>query len=115
MTAMLTARLLAIDWGTSAARAYWLGAQGVILERRDAPLGIQKIGEGTFADSLTELCGGTVPESLPILACGMIGSRQGWIEAPYRECPAPFDVIGAALTKVPDVGMWIVPGLFCRD
>ena len=28
---------------------------------------------------------------LPVLACGMIGSRQGWREAPYLPTPAGFD------------------------
>ena len=45
----------------------------------------------------------------------MIGSRQGWIEAPYRECPAGFDAIAAGLTPVPDASLFIVPGLLCRD
>ena len=45
----------------------------------------------------------------------MIGSRQGWIEAPYRDCPADFDAIAAALTRVPGAALAIVPGLICRD
>jgi 2-dehydro-3-deoxygalactonokinase len=44
----------------------------------------------------------------------MIGSRQGWVEAPYCECPAGFDAIAAALTSVPGTRLRIVPGLICR-
>jgi 2-dehydro-3-deoxygalactonokinase len=50
-----------------------------------------------------------------LIACGMIGSRQGWIEAPYRPCPADFDAIAAALTPVPGTTLSIVPGLICED
>jgi len=45
----------------------------------------------------------------------MIGSRQGWIEAPYRDCPAGVDAIANALTRVPDTPLLIVPGLIVRD
>jgi 2-dehydro-3-deoxygalactonokinase len=49
---------------------------------------------------------------------GMIGSRQGWKEAPYVACPAGEAEIAA---RVVDVSWgdrrraWIVPGLSCRD
>jgi 2-dehydro-3-deoxygalactonokinase len=45
----------------------------------------------------------------------MIGSRQGWGEASYCACPADFDTIAAALTRVPGTALAIVPGLICRD
>jgi 2-dehydro-3-deoxygalactonokinase len=45
---------------------------------------------------------------------GMVGSRQGWKEAPYVQCPAGFDEIAAELVEVRQ-GVWIVPGLACRD
>jgi len=107
--------LIAIDWGTSAARAYRLDARGVILDERSAPLGVQKIAAGEFPNALATLLGGEVPSDVPMIASGMIGSRQGWIEAPYRECPADFDAIVAALTPVPGTRLRIVPGLICRD
>ena len=39
----------------------------------------------------------------------------GWVEAPYRPCPADFDAIAAALTRAPGTALAIVPGLICRD
>ena len=36
-------RLIAIDWGTSFARAYTLDAQGAVIAERSLPLGIQRI------------------------------------------------------------------------
>ena len=111
----MPAALIAIDWGTSSARAYRLDARGRILDEKSAALGVQKVEPGKFPQALTALLGGDVPEDVPMIACGMIGSRQGWIEAPYRDCPADFEGVAAALTPVPGTRLRIVPGLVCRD
>jgi 2-dehydro-3-deoxygalactonokinase len=108
-------RLIAIDWGTSSARAYALTDHGEIISEMSAPLGVQRVTAGDFAGALAALCGGQVPAGVPLIASGMIGSRQGWVEAPYRECPAGFDAIAAGLTPVPGTALAIVPGLICRD
>jgi len=108
-------RLIAIDWGTSSARAYALDANGGVVSERNAPLGIQHIADGRFSDALATLCGGAVPEGMPLLASGMIGSRQGWVEAPYCACPAGFAAIAAGLVGVSGTNLRIVPGLICRD
>lgn len=112
---IIPAALIAIDWGTSVARAYRLDARGGILDERSAPLGVQKVAAGGFPDALRALLDGLTDEGVPLIACGMIGSRQGWIEAPYRECPATLDALAAALTAVPGTRLAIVPGLICRD
>ena len=39
-------------------------------------------------DALATLLGDWRDERAPRIACGMIGSRQGWVEAPYVACPA---------------------------
>lgn len=107
--------LIAIDWGTTSARAYRLDAQGRILDQRSAPLGVQTIAAGGFPAALKALLGEEVAAEVPLLACGMVGSRQGWIEAPYRECPAGLAELAAALTPVPGSRLALVPGLICHD
>lgn len=107
--------LLAIDWGTSSTRAYAMDRQGRIRDAHSAPLGVQRVAKGEFAQALQTLCGGEVPEGVPLIACGMIGSRQGWIEVPYRDCPADFGAVVAGLTRVPGTALAIVPGLICHD
>jgi len=110
----MSAALIAIDWGTSTARAYRLDTRGAILHRKSAPLGVQKVAAGGFPGALRVLLDGA-NDDVPLIACGMIGSRQGWIEAPYRACPADFAMIASALTPVPGARLSIVPGLVCRD
>ena len=80
--------LIAIDWGTTAARAYALDARGTVIDTRSAPLGVQQVQDGRFADALAALLGDWHDDPAPRIACGMIGSRQGWLEAPYVACPA---------------------------
>jgi 2-dehydro-3-deoxygalactonokinase len=47
----------------------------------------------------------------------MIGSRQGWVEAPYAHCPAATENIVAALTRIGNGRRMIalVPGLACEN
>ena len=89
-----------------------------MLERRETDRGILSVHDGGFAAVLREVAGDWLRDDRgPLLASGMIGSRQGWIEAPYVACPAGIDQIAAALVPLPaDAGVrgWIVPGVSCR-
>ena len=107
--------LLALDWGTSSARAYRLDAAGTVLAERSAALGIQQVRDGAFAAALAALLGDWSTIDAPRLACGMIGSRQGWVEAPYLECPADLDALAASIAWTPERTLAIVPGVTCRD
>jgi 2-dehydro-3-deoxygalactonokinase len=41
----------------------------------------------------------------------MVGSRQGWVEAPYCEAPAGAAALASRLAAVPGMGLSIVPGI----
>ncbi|MFO1323796.1 MAG: 2-dehydro-3-deoxygalactonokinase [Burkholderiales bacterium] len=112
---MSSAALIAIDWGTTSARAYRLDPRGQVLAFRSEPLGISQVHDGRFADQLTRLIGDWSDERAPRLACGMIGSRQGWVEAPYVECPAPLADLVAGIVRTPEKTLAIVPGVRTRD
>ena len=109
------AALIAIDWGTTSARAYRIDAAGQVLATRSAPLGIQTIHDFGFVGALDALQGDWRGDAAPRIACGMIGSRQGWIEAPYVACPADLAGLGSALTRTPGGELAIVPGARCLD
>jgi 2-dehydro-3-deoxygalactonokinase len=110
--------LIAIDWGTSAVRAWLMAADGHIIARRHTPQGVLSITNGGFAHAFDELVAPWISAHgrLPALACGMIGSRQGWTEAPYATCPcAPGDLPGRlAHAQGGRVRLSIVPGV-ARD
>ena len=107
--------LLALDWGTTSARAYRLDSNGTILDTTSAQLGIQAITDRRFAAALDALLGSWRNEAVPRIACGMIGSRQGWIEAPYVRCPVELSALGENLVRTPGAELAIVPGALCVD
>jgi 2-dehydro-3-deoxygalactonokinase len=110
--------MIGIDWGTSGFRAFRLDEDGAIRDRRTAPRGILAVVDGGFEEELLRQVGDWIAEGeRHVLMSGMVGSRQGWVEAPYVPCPAGLAEIAAALTAVPCAGaaVFVVPGLSCRD
>ena len=102
-----------LDWGTTNLRAYLVDADGVVLARRTAQ-GILHVPNKDFAGAFTAAVGPWRAEApaLPALMSGMIGSRQGWAEAPYVSCPASLEEIAGAVIKVPNVtAVRIIPGV----
>ena len=109
--------MIGIDWGTTSLRAYRLAGR-IVLDRRDRPSGITKVASGAFPDTLRDLVTDWLAAGeTHILMAGMVGSRQGWVEAPYIPCPADPAALATALTKIPfgTVQLAIVPGLTHRD
>lgn len=113
---MAPARLIALDWGTSSLRAYLLGEGGALIEERRQPWGLLHLPEGGFAAALQGVAGDwlTALPTLPLIASGMVGSAQGWREAPYAGCPADAAALAAQLLRfeaLPGVALHIVPGV----
>ncbi len=114
MTRADTTDWIAVDWGTSALRASRL--RGVeILDEAQSDAGMGGLAPSEFEPALLALVEGWLsPDGTDILACGMVGARQGWVEAPYRAVPcAPVDGTGLAAAPVrdPRLRVRIVPGL----
>jgi 2-dehydro-3-deoxygalactonokinase len=105
---------IAVDWGTSNLRAWAMGAAGVIAAAHSDE-GMGKLARDGFEPALLQLIGPWLGAAVtPVVACGMVGSRQGWHEAPYRAVPCtPLD--RGALVVVPTtdarIRMMIAPGL----
>ncbi len=112
--------LIALDWGTTRARAFLIGADGGVLDKRSADRGIQSVPAGGFPAAFAEI-GGDLRRARPdaaVLLAGMVGSRNGWIEAPYVPCPASPEQIAAAGLQVrldDGTAATILPGLSCDE
>jgi 2-dehydro-3-deoxygalactonokinase len=90
-----------IDWGTSSFRAYLVKPDGSILERSESARGILTVARGEHEALLAGIIGGWLSGgALRIVMSGMIGSRQGWLEAPYARCPAGLQEIAAAMATI---------------
>lgn len=64
----------------------------------------------TLESHLAEL---GAPGNLPVIVCGMAGSRQGWVEANYVPVPADLSAILSGAVRIPGINrdVRIIPGL----
>ncbi|MGQ7848077.1 2-dehydro-3-deoxygalactonokinase [Granulosicoccus sp. 3-233] len=91
--------LIGLDWGTSSFRAHLLDREGLVLDCRSSDKGIMQIRDCDFEAELhRQVAVWAKWRDLPIVASGMIGSRNGWMETPYIEAPAQVDTLAGALT-----------------
>jgi 2-dehydro-3-deoxygalactonokinase len=115
----MTPALIALDWGTSSLRAYLMDGNGRVFDRRSNAHGIQNLpvpGIKGFERVFAEISAGWLAKypGLPVVAGGMVGSAQGWAEAPYVPCPADTaTLVGRAVTveTASGVRLLIAPGV----
>jgi 2-dehydro-3-deoxygalactonokinase len=105
----VAAALIALDWGTTSLRGWLIAVDGAILDRRVGGPGILGVGDADFATAYRRFVDDW--PALPTLASGMVGSKQGWVEAPYVGCPGGFADVVAGLRATPDDAVRIVPGI----
>lgn len=108
------AAFVAVDWGTTRLRASLVDSGGAVLDRTEADQGVQSVPAGGFPAVLERACGPWLADhgELPVVMAGMVGSRNGWVEAPYAPCPCGPEDLARAMLRVPggrDVR--IVPGV----
>jgi 2-dehydro-3-deoxygalactonokinase len=107
---------IAVDWGTSKLRAWGMDSDGEIAAEASSDKGMAKLDRVGFEPALLELVGGWLSSDrqIPVIACGMVGARQGWAEAPYRETPCKpvfFDLVGRPDTRDPRLNVTILAGI----
>lgn len=107
---------IAVDWGTTRLRAWAIAADGAVLADAASDAGMAHLAPEAFEPALLALIEDWLGRGpVPILACGMVGAKQGWQEAPYVPVPArPADLIPMPVTarlRDPRLRLSIVPGL----
>lgn len=112
---MMMVDWIAVDWGTTNLRAFAMGRDGIVAQAASDD-GMGRLERDGFEPALLRLIDPWLAEGrvTEVVACGMVGSRQGWHEAPYRAVPcAPLDP--ATLVSVPTrdarIRVRLVPGL----
>ncbi len=105
---------IAVDWGTSNLRVWGLAGDRVI-RQASSDQGMAQLARSEFEGALLALVADWLPDAqiTPVIACGMVGSRQGWVEAPYRALPCT--PLGGTLAQAPcrdlRLSVHVVPGL----
>jgi 2-dehydro-3-deoxygalactonokinase len=113
-----TLRFIVADWGTTRFRGY-LVENETILDEVSSEEGVSALQSGQHRGVFMRQCGRWLeaePDA-PVLLVGMVGSREGWVMAPYAACPAgPADIARAMIPVDLDNGRQahIVPGLSCE-
>jgi len=104
---------IAVDWGTSHLRAWAMSERDEVLSEARSDRGMGRLAPHEFEPALLDLIDPWLGAGTEILACGMVGSRQGWTEAPYVAVPCkPLDIAPvAAPTRDPRLRLRIVPGI----
>ena len=91
-------RWIAVDWGTSFFRAYLIEDELVSdkIETRD---GMKFIQQNDFERKFISLIEKWLIRDhvVEVFASGMLGARQGWMEAPYEKTPCNLNNIDYAI------------------
>ncbi|MBT0957792.1 2-dehydro-3-deoxygalactonokinase [Alphaproteobacteria bacterium KMM 3653] len=107
---------IAVDWGTTHLRVWLMSRGGRVLDKRVSEAGMGGLAPSEFEPALLETIGAALPEGqpVPVVICGMAGSRQGWTEAPYCAVPcAPPGIAEAVRVGAQDmrIDARILPGV----
>lgn len=111
---------IAVDWGTTNLRAWRVGTDGEVTAPLSSDKGMGTLAPGAFEGALLELIGPFLAGSkvTPVIACGMVGARQGWAEAPYASVPCTPPGAAEAIqppSQDPRIAVHILPGVMQSD
>ena len=112
---MLKPDWIAVDWGTSNMRAWAMSASGTVLDEVRSDRGMGSLKPNEFEQALRHAITAWDHKGAPIIACGMVGAKQGWMEAPYAAVPCPATPEGFTKPVAGDLDVHIIAGLKQAD
>ena len=112
----IKAKWIAADWGTTHIRAWAIGEEDNVLAFRESNEGMKDLQQNQFEPVLLKLIESWLDDTkvTTVMACGMVGSKQGWVETPYLKTPCvPIDnqQLAIATTKDNRIKVNFVPGV----
>tara|TARA_B100002049_G_scaffold236643_1_gene224035 strand:+ start:179 stop:1120 length:942 start_codon:yes stop_codon:yes gene_type:complete len=112
----IKAKWIAADWGTTHMRAWAIGEEDNVLAFRESNEGMKDLQQNEFEPVLLKLIESWLDDTkvTTVMACGMVGSKQGWAETPYLKTPCvPIDnqQLTIATTKDNRIKVNFVPGV----
>lgn len=107
---------IAVDWGTTHLRAWVFGPNNIPMNHLVSDNGMGCMQRQGFEKALVELVNSHLPDDRKtiVVCCGMVGSRQGWVEAAYASapCPPPGAEQAVRLSPAdPRLDVFILPGV----
>jgi 2-dehydro-3-deoxygalactonokinase len=107
---------VAVDWGTTNLRLWVIGETGDVLDMRRSDRGMSRLKSDQYEETLTSLISDILidGQTIPVVCCGMVGAKSGWVEAPYLSVPCapsgPAHIVPVT-TKDQRISTYILPGL----
>ncbi|MGE4612112.1 MAG: 2-dehydro-3-deoxygalactonokinase [Paracoccaceae bacterium] len=107
---------IAVDWGTTRLRAWAISNEGEVLASATGDDGMSKLSAHEFEPALLNVVSSWLVDgkTTPAVSCGMVGSRQGWVEAPYQVVPcepiASSSLVRAQTTDA-RIEFFVIPGI----
>ncbi len=111
---------IAVDWGTSHLRIWGMNDAGETIAEKFSTQGMKNLEPKQFETVLLEHIGEWLDardtdSAMPIIACGMVGAKQGWLEAPYDKVPcSPAQKTITIPTNDSRIQVHVIAGL-CQD
>jgi len=112
----IKAKWIAADWGTTHMRAWAIGEEDSVLAFRESNEGMKDLQQNEFEPVLLRLIESWLDDTkvTTVMACGMVGAKQGWVETPYLKTPCvPIDnnQLTTANTHDQRIKVHLVPGV----
>ena len=104
---------VALDWGTTNFRAYLMNNDDII-DQISTQEGMKFVNQNDFEKILIRniLAWYQKFNFTVVIASGMVGAKQGWIEVPYIECPCDLSNLNfKTLNILGDVKVHILSGI----
>ena len=107
---------IAVDWGTTHLRAWAMSNEGAVLASATSDDGMSQLPAEAFEPALLKVISNWLndDETTSVVSCGMVGSRQGWVEAPYQVAPCE-PIARSSLARAQRVDtrieFFVVPGI----
>ncbi|MEJ6396977.1 2-dehydro-3-deoxygalactonokinase [Yoonia sp. 208BN28-4] len=113
MSADIKPDWIAADWGTSNLRVWAMTESGTVLAQAASNAGMASLTRDGFEPALRNIAGQWMDGPTTVVACGMVGARQGWVEAPYATVPCPpvAEGFAKAVTADANLQVHVIPGL----
>ncbi|TCL08317.1 2-dehydro-3-deoxygalactonokinase [Shimia isoporae] len=111
---MSSVAFVAVDWGTSSFRAWAVGFDGAVCAHHSDAQGMGSLTPPEFSPVLeTALDQIGVGASVPVVACGMVGAAQGWIDVPYMAIDEGLEKLADRAQEAPGTArkVFILPGV----
>lgn len=111
---------LAIDWGSSNRRLWALDENRDIVWHAADDVGGSGLSPEQFEPALVSAISALeLDVDVPIVICGMAGSRQGWVEAPYLDAPTTLADLPRHMAPAPTQelrqSVFLIPGIADRQ